>query len=55
MLTKLYVNINSNLAELGGQDEQTKLHFGKKKKPYKVWFIASIGLIKSDNMVSFIT
>ena len=31
MLTKLYVNINSNLAELGGQDEQTKLHFEKKK------------------------
>ena len=35
MLTKLYVNINNNLAEPGGQAGQTKLHFGKKQKPYK--------------------
>ena len=31
MLTKLYVNINSNLAKSGGQAEQTKLHFGKNR------------------------
>ena len=37
MLTKLYVNINSNLAEPGGQAEQTinKTTFWKKQKPYK--------------------
>ena len=56
MLTKLYVNINNNLAEPGGQAGQTKLHFGKKTETLQgEWFIASIGLIKSDNMVSFIT